>query len=400
MTSHPAEARQVARPARAAPLWLLALITLTGTLAMHIFVPALPLAAQDLGATPRSAQLTLSAYIIGLAIGHLTYGPVSDRFGRRPVLVAGMAIYAAASLAAMLVPTVEALIAARFIQAVGGCSGLVLGRAIVRDSAAGNDTVRKLSMMNLMVMAGPGLSPLIGATLAGLTGWRSIFAALCAMGLANLLLIWRLLPESGGVRGNDARTVLRSYRNLAGSRSFVGYAIGGGCATTSIYAFIGTAPFIFVDQLHRPAQEVGFFLMLNIVGVWFGSLTAGRLVGRISTARLMVGGNLLSCTGALVFLLVAASGTLSVISTMLPMLLLAYGAGVASPAALAEALSINPSAAASASGLYGFTQMLVGSICTALSGIGTDPALAVAAVLLGAGVLAQLSFWLASTRRA
>ncbi|MFL5289556.1 MAG: MFS transporter [Rhodopila sp.] len=123
-------------PAPRAPLWLLALITFSGTMAMHIFVPALPFAAADLGATPAAVQLTLSFYVAGLALGQLVYGPVSDHFGRRPVLIVGMAVYALAGLAAMLAPTIHTLIAARLFQALGGCAGLVLGRAIVRDTAS------------------------------------------------------------------------------------------------------------------------------------------------------------------------------------------------------------------------------------------------------------------------
>jgi MFS transporter, DHA1 family, multidrug resistance protein len=197
-------------PKTASPLWLLALITLTGTLAMHIFVPALQLAAHDFAASASTAQLTLSAYIVGLSLGQLTYGPTSDHFGRRPVLIIGMIIYALSSLAAMLAPTMNALILARFIQALGGCAGLVLGRAIVRDNASGNDAARNLSLMNLMVMAGPGLSPLIGSALAATTGWRSIFTALSCLGLANLILIWRLLPETTGGSGHDVGAVVRS----------------------------------------------------------------------------------------------------------------------------------------------------------------------------------------------
>src|SRR5690349_10635206 len=123
----------------ASPLWLLALITLSGTLAMHIFVPALQLAAHDFAASATTMQLTLSAYIVGLSLGQLTYGPISDHFGRRPVLIIGLLIYALSSLAAMLAPTINVLILARFIQALGGCAGLVLGRAIVRDNASGSD---------------------------------------------------------------------------------------------------------------------------------------------------------------------------------------------------------------------------------------------------------------------
>ncbi|HEV2572655.1 MAG TPA: multidrug effflux MFS transporter [Beijerinckiaceae bacterium] len=386
------------KPVVQAPLWLLALITLSGTLAMHIFVPALPLAGQDLQASTGAMQLTLSAYIIGLSIGQLTYGPISDRFGRRPVLIVGIVIYVIASLAALLAPTVQALIVTRFFQALGGCAGLVLGRAIVRDSVSGSDAAKRLSLMNLMVMAGPGLSPLVGSLLAAVTGWRSIFAALCVLGLVNLFLIWRLLPETTGGQGHDVGMVLRNYRRLVKSRGFLGYTLGGGCATTSIYAFIGAAPFIFVDQLHRPAHEVGIYLAINILGAWFGSLTVNRLIGGLSTGRLMVIGNLVSCIGAIAFLSFVLAGALGVMSTVIPMLLLSYGAGVAGPTALSEALGINPAVAGSASGLYGFTQMSIGAVCAALSGVGGNPALAVGIVLLSAGLLAQLSFWLAQTR--
>jgi MFS transporter, DHA1 family, multidrug resistance protein len=383
------------RPVRRAPLWLLALITFSGTMAMHIFVPALPFAAADLGTSAASTQLTLSFYIIGLALGQLVYGPISDHFGRRPVLIVGMALYALAGLGAMLSPTIHTLIAARLFQALGGCAGLVLGRAIVRDNASGGDAAKKLSLMNLILMVGPGLSPLLGSALATTAGWRSIFVVLCALGVVNLVLTWRLLPESSGGQGYDMLTVLRGYSHLLKSRRFLGYAIGGGCATTSLYAFIGAAPFIFVGQLHRPAHEVGYYLALNIAGAWFGSLTASHLIGKASTGRLMVLGNLLSCASATVFLLAVVSGSLTVPLTVLPMLVLTYGAGIASPTALAEALSVNPRVAGSASGLYGFAQMGIGAACTALAGVGESPALAAGIVLLVAGMLAQLSFWTA-----
>ncbi len=379
------------------PLWLLALITLNGTLAMHIFVPALPAAARDLGGAPSAAQMTLSVYVVGLSIGQLTYGPVSDHFGRRPVLMFGMILYTLASLAALAAPSMSWLIAARLFQAVGGCSGLVLGRAIIRDGAVGEMAARRLSLMNLMTMAGPGLSPLMGSALVAVTGWRSIFALVSLLGLAALALIWRLLPETGGHGGNVA-SVLGNYGRLLKSRGFIGYSIGGGCATTSFYAFVGAAPFIFVDQMHRPASEIGLYLAINIIGIWFGSLTASRLIGRIPMGRLMVVGNLITSVSAATFLGFAAFGALSVVSTLASIMMLCFGAGIASPTALAQALSINPKVPGSASGLYGFIQMIIGAICTALAGVGPNPALAVGVVLFSAGVIAQFSFWLALTR--
>jgi DHA1 family bicyclomycin/chloramphenicol resistance-like MFS transporter len=380
--------------AKPSPLWLLALITLNGTLAMHIFVPALAAAARDLNASAAEAQMTLSVYVVGLSLGQLTYGPISDHFGRRPVLVFGMVLYTAASFAALFAPSIGWLVTARLFQALGGCSGLVLGRAIVRDGAAGDMAARRLSLMNLMTMAGPGLSPMVGAAMVGATGWRSIFALVSLLGLAGLVLVWRLLPETGGGRDNAGK-VFGNYARLLKSPAFVGYAIGGGCATTAFYAFIGAAPFIFVDQLHRPPGEIGAYLAVNIVGIWLGSLAASRIIGRVAMSRLMVIGNLISCVSAAIFLGLAASGALSAGSAVAAMLALCFGGGIASPTALTQALGVNPKIAGSASGLYGFVQMIIGAICTASAGIGSNPSLTVGVILLAAGVVAQACFWLA-----
>lgn len=382
-----------------APLWLLALITLSGTMAIHIFVPALPLVVEAFGTTATAAQMTLSAYIIGLALVQVVCGPVADHFGRRPVLIAGMLIYALAGGAAFLSPNIETLIIARFFEAVGGGSGLVLGRAMVRDGSTQEEAAKKLSLMNLMVMLGPGLSPLIGGVLAAATGWRSIFLVLCALGLLNLSLIWRGLPAKPRSHDRNWKSVIRNQVQLVRSPRFLGYSIGGGFATASIYAYIGAAPFIFVDQLHRPGGEVAVWLALNFVGVWLGSLTASRLAGRIRMERLLVAGNLTSCLGAVLFLLATATGVLNVPLIVLPMLVLSYGAGLASPMAMSGALNVNPAATGSASGLYGSAQMMVGALCNTLSGIGGNPALAAALTLTGAGIVAQLSFWIARRSR-
>jgi DHA1 family bicyclomycin/chloramphenicol resistance-like MFS transporter len=377
-------------------LWLLVLITFSGTLAMHMFVPALPAAAQDLNASIAAVQMTISLYIIGLAFGQLIYGPVSDCFGRRPVLMVGLALYTAAGIAAALAPGIHALIAARLIQALGGCAGLVLGRAMVRDMSAAEDAARQLALMNLVVVIGPALAPLLGGFLAASLGWRSIFLLLIALGAANLLFAWRLLPETGRPTGTISVLSLgRDYRSLVGSPAFLGYAVGGACATTSMYAFIASAPFIFVNELHRSPHEVGLYLGILAVGVSAGSALASRLFGRVSIERLMVSANGLSVIAALAFFGVVALGELSVLSAVGLMCLFTFGAGMSSPAALTKAVSVNPKTIGSASGLYGFTQMAIGAVCTSLSGLGPDPAFAAAGVLAGAGVVSQLAFWIA-----
>ena len=344
-------------------------------------------------------RLTISFYILGLAIGQLVHGPVSDRFGRRSVLIVGLIIFTAASLAAALSANVHVLIAIRLLQAFGGSAGLVLGRAIVRDTAVKSEATKRLALMSLMIVIGSGIAPLIGSTLVVTLGWRAIFVALAAFGVTNLLLTWRLLAETSGGRTHDKRSVLWTYRHLVGSRAFVGFAVGGGCATTSLYAFVAAAPFVFVYQLHRPESEVGLYLALNVLGLWLGSLAASRVAERTPTTRLLVQGNLLSLVGAAVLLIMASVGYLSVPSIVLPMMLFSFGIGLASPAALSAAMNVNPMVAGSASGLYGFVQMAVGALCTSLAGIGSNPLLSAALVLSAAMVLAQTFFALALRTR-
>jgi len=379
-----------------APLWLLTLITFSGTFAMHIFVPALPEAARSLGATIGEMQLTMSVYIFGLAVGQLAYGPLSDRFGRRPLLVGGLMLYTTAGLAASLVPDVHSLIVARLLQALGGGAGLVIGRAIVRDSALPQEAARRMATMNLMVVIGPGAAPLLGGVLATVLGWRSIFYALTLLGALNLIFALWLLPETRVAQVvPKASSLARNYGRLLTSPAFVGFAIGGGCATTSMYAFISVSPFIFTHQLGRPAYEAGLYPAVLVVGLWLGSVAATRLIPHLPIDRLAVWANVVSVAAALVFLGAVLSNHLTVLLAIGPMFVFGMGAGVASPAALTQAIGVNPQVIGSASGLYGFSQMGVGAICTALVGLGSDPALTAAIILAAAGVIGQISFWIA-----
>lgn len=379
-----------------APLWVLALLAFSPTFAMHVFVPALPAATADLNTGIGTMQMTISLYILGLAFGQLIYGPISDRFGRRPTLVAGLLIYTLAGIASALAPSVGALITARLFQALGGCAGLVLGRAIVRDTSPLAETAKQLALMNLMVTLGPAVAPLVGSVLALSFGWRAVFVLLGLIGVANLVFIALLLPETGRARLNpDFSALARHYRQLISSPAFLGYSVGGGCATTSMYAFIAVAPFVFENKLHRPEHEVGVYIALLASGVWLGSFLTSRLITRVPIGRLLVSANLLSVIAAFALLAATLTDHLSVPLVIGCMFLYTVGVGTAAPAALTKAVSINPFVIGSASGLYGFAQMAVGAICTAFAGLGSDPALSVALVLATAGIIAQISFWVA-----
>ena len=376
-----------------APLWLLAMVTIGGTLAMHMFIPALPDAARQLGSSNGQMQQTITVYIMGMALGQLIYGPMSDALGRRPVLLAGLSLYTVASLLAFIAPSTDMLIGARLLQALGGCAGLALGRAIARDTATPENAVGSLALLNLMMMMGPGISPSIGSGLDAVFGWRSIFAALALMGLVTAICVWRLLPETGRPTGQlNWRTVRTDYRTLLGSPQFLGFAIGGGGATTSLYAFIAAAPFIFIEQLHTSKAEVGLILGLLMGGMALGNVLARQLIQRVSLDKLMLGGNLLSlsCAGALLALTLMQQ--LNVVLAVSLMTLFTIGSGMTSPAALAKALGVHPQLTGSAAGVYGFAQMAVGGICTMAASVGDNPSLSAFSVLLIAGMLGQLGF--------
>lgn len=377
-----------------APIWLLVLITLSGTLAMHMFVPALPDAGADLGASSSAMQMTISLYILGLAFGQLVYGPLSDGFGRRPLLLAGLSIYVLAGIAAALAQSETTLIVSRLFQALGGCAGLALGRAIVRDTAAGDSAVKDQALLNLIMMAGPGLAPLLGSLLTLHLGWRTVFVALVLLGLVTLVSTWRLLPETGAPTGKISAAALAfDYKSLLRMPSFLGYAFGGGCATTSIYSFIAAAPFIITQDLQRPAQEVGIYLALLIVGLSVGNAATRQLIGRYSLERLLIGGNAVSVGAAVVLLGLTLSGHLHIVSVTGLMFLFAMGAGVASPTALTKGLNVDRHLVGSAAGLYGFTQMAIGAICTSLVGLGDNPTLTAFTVLACAAILGQAGLW-------
>lgn len=394
MTAALAQSSMPRSVAPAAPLWLLVLITMSGTLAMHMFVPALPDAGRSLGVGNAAMQMTISVYIMGLAGGQLVYGSLSDCLGRRPMLLFGLALYTIAGLAAALSTNIHTLVVARLFQALGGCAGLALGRAIVRDTAQPDEAVRALALMNLMMMIGPGLAPLLGSSLVALSGWRAIFVLLTLLGAITLGLTWRLIPETGQASGKISLAVLsHDYAVLLRSPAFLAYALGGGCATTSIYAFIAAAPFIVTGQLHRPLHEVGIDLGLLIVGMSLGNMLTRRLVLSIKIERLLIAGNAISVASALALLLLVLAGQMSVLYTVACMFLFALGAGAASPAALSKALGVETTLVGSAAGLYGFTQMAVGAVCTMLAGMGSNPSLTSACILTAAALLGQLSFW-------
>lgn len=381
---------------RRVPAWLLAILCFGGTLGMHILVPALPSLKAWFGASIRELQLSISLYIIGLAIGQLFYGPLSDRYGRRPVLLFGMALYTAASLAAMAAPDIAAFNAIRFVQALGGCAGLVVGRAIARDISRGQDAARLLAVMNLMISLGPAAAPLLGVLFVDQFGWQAIFLFLAALGAANLLITWRLIPETNASRAFDGlKLILANYAKLLRSRAFMPMALGGSCATAALYAFTVNTPFIVVEQLLRDPFLVGICLALTVLGSWTGAMLATILLSRFDTERILLVSSRIGAAAALALLVIAALDLLTIWSMMICAFIYTVGVGAVLPTALALALNVDSRLIGSSAGLYGSIQFLIGAISTSLAGIGSNPAVSSALVLTVMALVAQICFHLA-----
>lgn len=362
-----------------APLWLLVLVTLSGTMAMHIFVPALPVAGQALGASASSMQQTITLYVLGLACGQLVYGPVSDAIGRRPALLTGLGIYLLSSVVALFATTVEVLSAARLLQALGGAAGLSLGRAIVRDTATAARVTKDLALLNLLSLVGPGLSPVVGSYLASQFGWRAIYVFLVAFGsLALAFSAWRLPETNRDMRALNVRTVSSGYTRLLVNRRFAAFTLGGACTTTVLYPYLATVAYIVHGKMGLPIHAIGWFAAVTITGAGMGTFLTRRLSGSRPAELFLTVGVGLQMAMAVLFLAVYALGWLSPAWLVGITVTMTMGAGIASPAALTLALGVVPSLSGSAAGIYGFGQMAMGALSTFLVGYWRDPVVACA----------------------
>lgn len=382
-----------------APFVLIVAITACGTLGMHLIIPALPETARALGVSAGTIQLTITLYLIGLAIGQLLYGPISDRFGRRPVLLAGLALFTLAGIATTFAPNAWMLVIARILQSIGACAGLVLGRAIVRDSSTPDRAAARLAMLTLVMSAAPAIAPVLGGYATAWIGWRAAFALLAVIGGVTLIFTLLLLPETMATQAGTRASLLVGSLRLFRSRAFCGYVLGGACTTTSFYAFMAASPFILVDLLHQPTERVGLYYLLLMAGVAAGSLSANRLAGRIGTRTALRIANGIAIAGAACFMAADLMGWLTVVTVIAPIVLFMVGAGMASPFALSGAISVNPRAIGAASGLYGFTQMAYGALCTVIVETWHPGSVfTVATILLVSALLGQAALSLAVRR--
>jgi len=387
------------RPGTFALTALLAGLSAVGPLTTDMYLPSLPDIARLLGASSAQVQLTISAYLIGFAAGQIIYGPVSDRHGRKPVLIGAIALYCAASLACALSTSIEMLIVARAFQALGGSGGIVLTRAIVRDIYSGAHAGRELSVIGSVMALAPVLAPVLGGLIQTAFGWRMTFLALVGAGFAGAAVVWALLPETLNTRATEPvslPSMLRSYRIVGRNRAYLAYLSITAASYAGLFAWISGSAFVLQDLYGLAPFDFGVAFALGSVGYMAGSAIAARLVIRIGLDGVLGLGGCACAAGGLAMVAAVAFGLMSSMSLVLPMAVYLAGLGMVLPQGIAGAMTPFPERAGAASSLFGFLQQTAAAVCGAAVGwfLGQSAwPLALGVATMG---FATLGLWLAT----
>ena len=390
------------RPDTFALTLLLALLTALGPLSMDMYLPSLPDIGRALDAPTAQVQLTISSYLFGFAVGQIVYGPISDRFGRKPVLLAALALYGVASIGCALTASIGALTAMRFVQALGGAGSIVLARAVVRDLYSGTRAGRELSLMGSVTAFAPIVAPVIGGVLQTLFGWRSSFVLLVIFAAVSATAAARLLPET--LRQRTAgpfslAAISGLYRSVLRHRGFLANL---GILTTTfvgLFAWVSGAPVVMQGSSYGLSPlSFGVTFAMAAAGYLVGTFIAARIVMRIGIDRTMGIGCVALAAGGLIMAAVVALKLANVIWFVGAMTVYLAGLGFALPASMAGALTPFPDRAGTASSLMGFIQQSAAAITAAAVGcyLGQS-AWPVAGVVAAMGCLA-LSIWLLTRR--
>jgi DHA1 family bicyclomycin/chloramphenicol resistance-like MFS transporter len=371
-------------------------LTVAGPLTTDIYLPGLPSVARDLGASTSATQVSLSVFFIGMGVGQLVAGPLSDVHGRRRPLIVGMAAYAAASLACALAPSLPVLVAMRLLQGMAAAAGVALSRAVVRDLYSGAAASRYLSHLMAVAAMAPVLAPLLGGQILHYTSWRGVFAVVFVFGVVLVAATGRVLPETLAPerrRRGSLGEMGAAYRLLLRDRSFVGYVVMCGLGFATVVVYVAGSPFVFED-LHGLSPRAfalvyGSGALLMVVAAQANA----RRVGRVTPRRLLVFG--------LATMLAAAGTILAVVevdSVGLAPLIVAGGVLMLSwtfviPNAVALALNDHPDMAGTASAVIGVCQFTLAGVLAPLAGLGgSSTALPMAIVVLGCASGAAAAF--------
>ncbi len=376
-------------------LILLGALTAFAPMSIDMYLPSLPTLRVALATDAAKVQLTLVAFFIGLSAGQLAYGPAADRFGRKPVLLAGICLYVVASAGCALAGDITSLIVCRLLQALGGCAGVVIARAVVRDRYDQQDSARIFSILMLVMGVAPIVAPLVGGWLLVAAGWRAIFWALTAFGLACLVATVGWLPETRGPAGavEEAGGVGGVYSRLLRHPVFLRGVVSGGLAQAGMFAYIAGSPFVFIELHHVPASTYGWLFGANASGLIGASQLNRHLLSRFPAQRLLGAGLAVAACGGLALFAVVSSGSPSLAWITAPLFVYVASLGLVMPNVVAVAMAPFPGQAGSASGLLGAIQFGLAAIAgTAVGWLSDGTALPMAIVIAVCGVASLTAY--------
>ena len=343
---------------------LLAAVSALGPVGMQILLPALPVIKQKFYVTNDVAQLTLSLSMLAIAIGTLVYGPLSDKFGRKRVMLVGIVITIFGSIVCFVADSIMLLISGRFIQAFGGAVGLVLARAIVRDVYGPEEAARVIATLVMVMVVLPMMSPALGGELMQRFGFESVFIVIAFASAIAFVFLFLWLPETLAkpVPFEGVKSMLMTFSKLFASRVFCGYAFCVTFVSVVFFSFISAAPEIMVSVLKRPPTEYGYYFIMIPAGFMTGNYVARHYGRTISIDNMIAIGASVGVFGIVLALLLQTLGMSSPVALFLPIALAVFGNGITLPNAQAAAINEFPEYAGTASGLTGFLQMAVSSV--------------------------------------
>lgn len=368
---------------------ILGALTAMGPLAIDMYLPALPTIARELDASAAAVQVSLAVYFVGIAVGQAFYGPLSDRWGRKPALYFGLTLFAASSIGCALAEDARSLVVLRFLQALGGCAPLVIPRAVVRDYFDQRESVRMLSALVLVMGLAPILGPLIGGQLLVNLGWRSVFWVLAGYGLFWLVVVVLALPESlPSVRRQRQRLgeVMAVYGALLADRTFMGYVLSGGLVFSGLLAYIAGSPFVFIELFDVPPERYGLFFGANAIGIVTASQINRWLASRVEAGRIVNIVLVVAMSAGLILVADAYTGAGGFAGILVPLFVFIACHGFVMPNTTALAMAPHGRIAGSASALLGTVHFVLGATAGALVGVlGDGTAVPFAMVIAGCG---------------
>ncbi len=376
MTNLASPSGSLSAPSAAPPsLALLAVLASIPSLASNILLPSLPAIRSEFDTATTTVQLTISVFFAGLAVGQILMGALSDRYGRRPVILVGTALVVGGCALASVAGSIGMLLVARLLQALGGGAGAAISRAVVRDSYPRERSAAVMGYLMMAISVGPMLGPALGGVIEDHFGWRVGFETLTALFCVIFVIIWFSLEETNPLARrstNGFGGLIRNFAVLAREPTFRKYCLTLSLSSSVYFSFIGAGHHVATHVFGLTPSMFGISMVTLSIGFLIGGYSAGRMVARFGIVKAIWMGNAVTLVGLAIIVALFAAGVNHPLSLFLPMVIIGSGNGALAPTATAGAVSVRPDLAGAASGLTGFLQIGVGALTTVLMGILID----------------------------